>query len=52
MKPSHPVYVLTSALLHYASKARSNLGKFNVCDRVIMLQVVVDVWQVHHCVNT
>ncbi len=28
MKPSHRIDVLTSALLHYASTVRSNLGKF------------------------
>ncbi len=28
MKPSHCVDVLSSARLHYASKVRSNLGKF------------------------
>ncbi len=28
MKPSHRIDVLSSALLHYALKVRSNLGKF------------------------
>ena len=47
MRPSHRIDVLTSALLHYASRVRLNLGLFFI--RATLILVLSTIVGMHLC---